>query len=406
MTRIGMILEKKFPPDIRVEKEARALTSAGFDVVLLCRASDGQAAREDLNYGLRLYRTALKPISLLQKVSRRVTLVDEAWLEAIRQFIRDFQPDALHVHDFPLVRTALSAAKEFELPVIADLHENMPAALLVHRATQPPLLRLKDSIERNYYLWKWHEKKSLPLCERVIVVVPEAAERLPSYGIPDARISVVSNTEAASTFDLRNLDEQVLARHRDKWIISYIGSIGVHRGVDTVICAVPHLVKQIPNFLFLIVGADLESRYSQQLMQLADELGVKDHVEMIGWQPFEKVSSYVSISAACLVPHARTEHTETTVPHKLFQYMLAGKPVIVSDVRPLKRIVDETQSGLVFAADNPLSFADKVMTLHKDVELGKKLGGNGQKAADGRYSWIHDARRLVEVYEKISERKK
>ena len=46
---IGMILDKKFPPDIRVEKEARALDKGGFDVHLLCAREEGQPAYVTLN---------------------------------------------------------------------------------------------------------------------------------------------------------------------------------------------------------------------------------------------------------------------------------------------------------------------------------------------------------------------
>ena len=50
----------------------------------------------------------------------------------------------------------------------------------------------------------------------------------------------------------------------------------------------------------------------------------------------------------CIIPHEKCELTNTTVPNKLFEYFCYGKHVIVSDAAPLKRIINETNSGIVF----------------------------------------------------------
>jgi len=126
---------------------------------------------------------------------------------------------------------------------------------------------------------------------------------------------------------------------------------------------------------------------------------------VLRWVPFEKVSSYFSISAVCLVPHNDFEHTQTTVPYKLFQSMISGKPVVVSDVRPLKRIVDETGAGLVFNAGDPSSLAAVLVELYQKPELADRLGRNGYSAAQGLYSWRHDAERLIRLYDEMDRSK-
>ncbi|MDD5681616.1 MAG: hypothetical protein PHI59_10315, partial [Candidatus Omnitrophica bacterium] len=76
--RIGMILDidKQFPPDIRVEKEARALIRAGFDVsILVRRIQPAHPAREKLDYGLDVIRADIQR----QKASA-------SWLAAIEEF--------------------------------------------------------------------------------------------------------------------------------------------------------------------------------------------------------------------------------------------------------------------------------------------------------------------------------
>jgi glycosyltransferase involved in cell wall biosynthesis len=401
--RIGMVLAKPFPPDIRVEKEANALIAAGFTVGLLAKSmGEGSDLGEETADRLKIYRAVVPSESVWKRNVKGFTLMERLWVEPLRQFIADLQPDVLHVHDFPFVKTVLSVAEPLGLPVVADLHENMPAALRIWRTSFGPVKRAKDAIFRNYHLWRWYERQVLPRCIRIIVVVPEAAERLYDYGLDKDRITVVSNTEDESSFPFSSPDPDIVERYRHQWVIGYVGGIGPHRGVDTAIQAVALSAQQIPNLRLLIVGAK-GGRVVHSLTRLSRRLGVEESVDIIGWQPFETVASYIAACAACLVPHNNSEHTQTTVPHKLFQYMIIGKPVIVSDVRPLKRIVEETRSGLVFAADDPSDLARALLELYRAPALGSQLGSNGQRAATGPYCWRHDAQRLIDLYRDLEE---
>lgn len=407
MKRIGMILdvERGFPPDIRVEKEACALIKAGFEVSLLTQRSDAkQAAYEKLDYGLEIYRSEIQSQqNFFHKVLASVTLVRKGWFSAIDNFVKKVRPDVLHAHDFTIVPTALKIAKKYHLSLIADLHENMPAALVAYRSTLDPLRKLRSSIINNYYLWRWHEKLALRNCSRIIVVVPEAAERiLNNYNIPREKVCIVSNTEDEITFSASGLDEKIIQQYKESWAAIYIGGIGPHRGMDTAIRAATLAGKNIPDFKLLIVGIQ-GPKQRQQIMQIAEKANASNYLELIDWVPSNKVNSYIAASKVCLVPHNDFEHTNTTVPHKLFQYMIMKKPVIVSSCTPLKRIVEDTGSGLVFNANNSESLTDCLIRLYKDGnELAEKYGENGHHAALGKYSWKNDSGRLVTMYKDLA----
>jgi glycosyltransferase involved in cell wall biosynthesis len=399
--RIGMVLDKPYPPDIRVEKEARALLGAGFEVGLLAMSAGDNPQRETTSYGLYLFRTAVPRDSMWARQLKGFSLLKKGWLEPLNRFVSEFRPDILHVHDFPMVKTVLRVAEPRGLPVVADLHENMPAALRAWRAGLDPVRRAKDALVRNYYLWRAFERQLLARCARVIVVVPEAAEWPLRYGLDPARIVVVSNTEDESTFDIGSIAQDVIDKYKPYWVASYVGGVGPHRGLDTAIRAAPLAAAHIPTFRLVIVGAK-DDRQAKPLRRLIDNLGVDDQVEIVGWQPPDRVNSYIAASAVCLVPHNDSEHTQTTIPHKLFQYMLAGKPVVVSNVRPLERVVQQTGAGLVFPAEDPSALAKALVKLYREPNLQQELGRNGQKAARTLFSWRNDAGRLVNLYRDLA----
>jgi glycosyltransferase involved in cell wall biosynthesis len=407
--RIGMVLDssKSFPPDIRVEKECRALSEAGHQLFILTRRlRESEAETESLQaIGAIVERKtiAARRKRPLEALISTVAACDPRWLRHIAAFIRHFRIEVLHVHDSTLLPTALRAAGKLAVPVVADLHENMPAMKRAYRSIYPFLKRAFWAIVWNYHRMRGVEARSLKRCIRTVVVVPEAAERVYGYGVNRHQVVEVSNTEDETTFhcDSNVADAEVLAAFADHWTASYIGGIGPHRGLDTTLRAVRRVMSVVDKFMLLIVGADetIRARINREV----EELCIGKAVTIVGWQPFIKVSSYIVASDVCLVPHNDTEHTQTTIPHKLFQYMICGKPVLVSNCRPLARVVSQAESGRIFQADSSESLAKELIWMHDHPDELKKMGQNGRRSALGEFSWRHDASRLVNMYTDINE---
>lgn len=236
--------------------------------------------------------------------------------------------------------------------------------------------------------------------DRVIVVIDEAKERIMDYGIPESKVAVISNAEDTEYFKGIKLDQNIVNRYKDELIISYIGGFGPHRGIETTIRAMKYF-KGTTKEKLLLVGSQSQI-YENELRQLARDYDVQSITEIVRWQPFEKVPSYIEVSDIGLIPHNKNPHTDSTIPNKLFQYMLLGKPVIVSDCRPLKRIVEETECGLVFQSGNERDLADKMIELYEGERKRRKLGENGRRAVLEKYNWESEAEKLLALYEGLS----
>lgn len=118
-------------------------------------------------------------------------------------------------------------------------------------------------------------------------------------------------------------------------------------------------------------------------------------VVFVRWQPFNAVATYIDISSICLVPHHKNPHTDSTIPYKLFQYMLMKKPVIVSNCRPLERIVNETGAGLVFKSNNENDLANKIRDIYQN---SRDYGKNGYLSVLNKYNWKKETNSLVNIY--------
>lgn len=406
---VGMILlgGGGYPPDIRVDKEIGALRGEGRSIRLLTNhRTDRSLPDAEEGEGLRIVRKRPRKASRLGRYLSYLTLDHPEWHAAIEEFLVDERIEVVHVHDFTYLPTVLGVMDRagLRLPVVADLHENMPAALRSYRSDKPPLERLAAAVKYGYSRWASAERRCLRRCDRVIIVVPEAGERLKGYGIPEDRITIVSNTESKTTFSFaeESADPSIVDRYQGKFLLSYIGGLGAHRGISTVLRAMRAIGEAIPESFLVIAGAKDGER--KALNELAERLGISDRLEVVGWQPFRSVNSYVLASDICLVPHADFEHTQTTVPHKLFQYMICRRPVLVSDVRPLRRLIGDAGCGFVFKAGDPEDFARQVLYIHDNPAIARERAARAQELALTDYSWEKDAERLRGLYRDLSRR--
>jgi glycosyltransferase involved in cell wall biosynthesis len=394
LVRICMVLEYDFPPDIRVEKEARALLEAGHEVTVVCGNSEGRP-EVDAWEGARVLRTAGGRMRLgIARLARLLFFRDPRFARMLRRCERTV--DAFHVHDLPLAGTVLAVARRNRLPVVLDLHENFPDLVQSSRQDLPLLYRTSLSAVSSVSRWRRYERRVADAASAVIVVVEEGAERLVAAGIPRNRIAVVENTEDAQRFLALPVAPVVeIANRGAVFVLGYVGGLGGrHRGLETVIDAMPIILRSAPEALLVLVG---EGPIRPRLERRLAELGIEDNVLMLGRQPFERIPSFMAASDVCLVPHAAHAQTAAALPHKLFQYMLMAKPVVVSSCRPLRRVVEETGAGVVFEADNPESLAGCVLAL-RDPERRHTLGEAGREAASTVYNWPRSAERLVDVY--------
>ncbi len=385
-----ILANQKYPPDIRVDKEALALTRAGHEILLLCRREPGQPAVETVD-NITVVRHEVHPgrpmARRLDSAQYLLTLDSPSWRQAMVDLVRTHGAESLHMHDLPFARCGLRAAREAGVPFVLDLHENHPAAFEFWK--RRPIEKLLFSAERAQRL----EDASVAAADAVVVVVDEAKARLVARTGDPERIAVFGNTEP---LELAGADAPPLPSGPLKMV--YVGGLNFHRGLDVAVRAMPEILKAVPGAKLTIVG---NGDVLEDLKAQASKLGLGDSVTFTGWIPKDEAMNYVLEANLALVPHYRSGHTDATVPHKLFQYMSLARPVLVSDCAPLERIVRESDAGAVFSSGDSHDFALKAIEL-SDSQIAEAKGAAGRSAVLKRWNLEADSPNLLALYDRLA----
>ncbi len=393
---ILMVLSTKvFPPDGRVEREGRDLIGAGHTLFLMARRGLGQPKREIVD-GVNVIRVPLP-------FQNKKAIADMIYFFFQRYFIffyilsacRKHKIDALHVHDLPYALATTLVGKLLNIPVVFDMHEYYVVMLglsfegKVYKKFKPfafillSLLTLEERIVCRF-------------ADKVIVVADEHIDRVSGLGVSKEDLIVITNTEDIDYFSNLEIDESVMEKYQGDFIILYVGAFSLLRGLDTAIKAMPEVLAAIPNAKLLLVGDGYNRR---ELEELTDEMSLGDHVTFAGYQPFVKLPTYIKLCDVGLIPHISTPHVETTMPNKIFQFMMLGKAIVVSSVKPMTRVVEDTKCGLIFKVSDEKSLAETIIKM-KDEDLRERLGQNGQNAVKEKYNWQITVQELLKIYEK------
>ena len=388
--KILMLLDHPFPPDTRVENEIKSLAEAGHEVHIACFHKEGRALMEKTSECC-IYRFPISKFTFKASVGAlKFPFYFNFWRRIVKELFEKERFDAIHVHDLPLAKVGYEAKCKYGVHFIIDLHENWPVLLQLSKHTNTFLGKLLSSNDQ----WIRYEKKMCGLADKIIVVVDEAKARISSLGVAPEKIEVVSNTLDIKQFDPIERKEF----KTDKFRMLYVGGINYHRGIQYVIQAISLLKKRGMDVHFDLVG---DGSYLADIKRLIDELQVPDNVMVHGFKHYTQICDIYESANVALIPHVKSGHTDNTIPHKIFQYLYAGIPMIVSNCDPLVRIVNETQGGVSYRYDHPEELADIIAGFYSHPGQLNNYIQHGRQAVIDKYNWQVDGAKLVNLYSNL-----
>jgi colanic acid biosynthesis glycosyl transferase WcaI len=213
--------------------------------------------------------------------------------------------------------------------------------------------------------------------DRIVVVTPAFRDHLVRrWQVPPEKICVVPNgveteifrPQAASAPPRRELNA------KGEFVVSFIGTVGLAHGLDTLVAAAEKLQATEPSIQFLVVG---EGADRERIVELAKEKGISN-IRFVPQQPREKIPEYVAASDTCLVLLKKSEVFETVIPTKMLEFMSCARPVILGVKGQAREIMERARAGICIEPEDAEALCDAILKLRNDANLRSVLGQNGR----------------------------
>ena len=398
MMRIGMILDKTFPPDPRVENEAIALIEGGHEVFLFCLKYDQNSKDQEIQkikVKRYLSNTLEYKLSALAYTFPFYTKIME---KKISNFLEKNKIEVLHIHDIRIAQAAFNANKKMQLPTVLDLHDNMPEVMKLY----PHLQKFPGKQLISPKKWKIKEEQFVQMASKVVTVSQEFISEVENRTKITNKLVLVPNTVRKAFYEDAVIQQDILEKYKNNFVLLYLGDTGLRRGLSTAIEAVKQLKETIATIKLVIVGSNTTDPI---LKKQVKDLQLNAFVDFEGWQNVSLFPSYILASNVCISPLHRNIQHDVAYANKIFQYMSFAKPVLVSDATAQKNLIHKTKSGLVHQEKNAVDFAKKVMQLYDDSNLQKELGLHGKLFIENEFCWEKVSQNLLEIYEEFESEK-
>lgn len=177
-------------------------------------------------------------------------------------------------------------------------------------------------------------------------------------------------------------------------LVLYSGTMSWARGIETIVKGIAHMP---PEAHLVIVSVPLPHPMIPKLEALAAEYGVADRLHFVGPVSQDALLHYLSGADVAIhpLPGGSPNH-DAAMPNKLFEYLHAGLPLVVSDAKLMAAFVRDNRVGRVFTSEDPVSFGEQVAATLADPPSDRVE----QVAA--QYSWQGQEQAIVALYNRIT----
>lgn len=390
--KIGMILDAPFPIDPRVSNEASALISAGHEVYLFCLSYSKKFIKKEVIDSINIRRYYCSKLTYkFSALAYTFPYYKINMSRKINNFLNSNSIDRIHIHDIQIASSVFKANLK-SLPVTLDLHENRPEIMKFYKHVNSFLGKLLISPKK----WKIAEEKFSKAANNIIVVTNAAKTELCNrIGLNKNKITVFPNTVRKSFYTDFDLDNNLVEKYRDNFVLLYLGNTSKRRGISTVINSLKVLKTQIPEIKFIIVGS---SSYDNELKYLSKINNVQNLISFEGWRNENSFQSYLSICDIGVSPLESNIHHDTTYANKIFQYMSFGCPMICSNVIAQKEIVEKYEVGELFSPGNSKEFTKKVISLYNNIDKINTYSLNSRSAIENHLNNDIVSTEIVKMY--------
>lgn len=359
----------KVSSDIRVfAKECTSLVNAGYEVYLV-----SPNAREEIKNGVHIIGV---PYNKKGAFNRLFVLPRLLYKKAL-----SIDAEIYHFNDPASLRYGTKLKRKGK-KVIFDSFEDHPT-LFFEKKSLPFFIRY--SVSKMYSVYEFHKCKKF---DALILCYHWTQERLNK---------ACQNNQLVFNFPV--LEENTSIKEDiDGPVICYAGLISKMWKIENII----ESLTPIKNVKFLLAGNPADKLYLEDLGNNENWNKVKYIGQVMREDVSDEIFSKSNIAMALLdyIPLCKG-NVGNMSNNKLFEYMMAGLPVICTDFILWKEVVEKNNCGICVNPNNINEITDAINYLIDNPGIAKQMGENGRRMVQEKYNWQLEEKKLLEIYNSI-----
>ncbi len=383
------------PGGTRHHEFARLLAERGHKVTIIASpvsyltGSPAAAEREEVEKGVRVLRARVYSAhhrSFFHRLIAFFSFMISSWLLGLK--VKDV--DLVWGTSPPLSQglTAWALARIQRAPFLFEVRDLWPQfAVAVGVLRHPILIQLSEWLERLLYRH----------AERVMVNSPGFIAHVQERGA--RRVELIPNGADPAMFDPRQDGADFRRVHGwgDRFLVLYAGAHGISNDLHVVLEAAERLAHK-QDIQFVLLG---DGKEKPALQARARERGLSN-VAFLPPIPKSGMPSALAAADACIAILKPLEEYKTTYPNKVFDYMAAGRPIVLAIDGVIREVVEAAGCGIYAQPGNPAALAEAILSLEADRLRARQMGMAGRRYLEENFSRQALGEKLITILEDMA----
>ena len=378
MSKVCIITSAHLVLDPRIFfKQARSLVKAGYKVTLIAQNDKNEVINGIEIIGLGNPKT---------RFHRMFCLTNQMLKKALT-----INADAYHIHDpelLPVLVIIKLLTKKF---TVFDIHENIKESIKIKEYL--------NSISRIIFAFAYTLIESFFLKFVDVIILAEDSYK---KNYTNIRNKYIIRNYPLIKHEINSIKINAINHNSELFIISVVGQIAKERGAFEILSAVKILIDRgLDNIRLNFIGFFETTSLRRELEDYIVKYELHNNIKFTNQIPHPMVAKILEESNLGLaILHPKPNYLES-MPTKIFEYYLAGIPVIASNFQAWERIVVDTDCGLIVDPLNPKSIAEAINYLFDNPSKAEEMGKNGQKLIEKTYNWDNERIKLLTLYKDL-----
>lgn len=385
------------PGGTRHHEIAQYLVSKGHQVTIIASPVSYLTGKKEIVTGLqkdfpginiiRVYTYSALHRSFLHRIISFISFMVSSFIAGLR--VKDV--DILWGTSPPIFQgfTTWLLASIKKKPFLFEIRDLWPAfAIAVGVLRQPILIKASE----------WLEKFLYANADLVVVNSPGFIEHTRERGAK--RVELVPNGADTSMFNQDEIKNKSIesSDYSGEYVVIYAGAHGMSNDLGIVLQAA-HQLQSRPEIKLLLIG---DGKEKPALQNLAKELKLTN-LEFLPPVPKKQMASTLAAADACIAILKPIPLYATVYPNKVFDYMAAGKPVLLAIEGVIQEVVEAAGGGLIIPPGDPKALAEGISYLADHKNEGIKMGLRGRKFIKMHFDRPIQAEKIAQLMDDLSK---